>query len=78
MSFKPTLTRRDFLKSTSTVIGSLCTLSAASQVSPLIAKPAELTPSLMAKAISVHIPLWHQGQLDSHKFWNEVFQDLSA
>ena len=78
MSFKPTLTRRDFLKSTSTGIGSLCTLSAASQFSPLIAKPAELTPSLMAKAISVHIPLWHQGQLDSHKFWNEVFQDLSA
>ena len=78
MSFKPTLTRRDFLKSTSTGIGSLCTLSAASQVSPLIAKPAELTTSLMAKAISVHIPLWHQGQLDSHKFWNEIFQDLSA
>lgn len=34
--------------------------------------------SQLSNAISVHIPLWHQGNLDPDKFWNEVFLDLSA
>ncbi|GJL98445.1 MAG: hypothetical protein DHS20C07_01250 [Methyloligella sp.] len=37
-----------------------------------------IASSKMDGAISVHIPLWHQGGLNPDKFWNEVFQDLSA
>ncbi len=78
MPFKPALTRRDFLKSTSVSLASLYSVSSFSQLSKTKAATEQPSSSLMAKAISVHIPLWHQGQLDPFKFWDEVFKDLTA
>ncbi len=80
--------RRKFLKAASATLGYLSTSTALSSallpIAPTFSKAGDVSPSSqetssqMSKAISVHIPLWHQGHLNPEKFWNEVFHDLSA